>query len=439
MTDYIVGCDNIVGGESGLIEKVCKVFESKGHTAERLNVGPNFVQSSGLKNSSSGKVAVFIVGGSDIGTYVDFRDGIKNGYYHWKYAWFAFASWTASTWITKEDLKNKPLVRAHDDNFSSGSSIAPYIGKSADYFFQENKQYVNYVYGQTPEELAKKILAGGGDSDDEGDSSASSIKDAIKEVMSFWDGEVECYVRDDTMYIHKIKDPEEECDILLSEGINIASDSVSITDYNPDTVNFLTVHWPGGDDIVYRDESLIARFGEKPLELDAVKKVIVTEEQEKTVDTSSTDTSTTVDTTDTDTSSTTDTTDTTTTTTETTTVTKTEEVPVETYEEAVNFANIEWAKIKRDDGHTLELKTVGSDTIREGQWCRVYLPSFNLDQYMYITRVSQSDGDSGWECSLSLNDYPPSLGEYQEESSEDEEDEDLEELDADADVDTGDV
>ena len=106
---------------------------------------------------------------------------------------------------------------------------------------------------------------------------------------------------------------------------------------------------------------------------------------------------------------------------------------------AVNFANIEWAKIKRDDGHTLELKTVGSDTIREGQWCRVYLPSFNLDQYMYITRVSQSDGDSGWECSLSLTDYPPSFGEYQEESSEDEEEEDIEDVDADADVDTGEV
>ena len=430
----VVGCDINSGQDSNFQNTVCEKLESAGYTVEKLQIAPNPFAAYSYSGKAQGKYGVYIIAA---GTYsiADYHYGANKNKKSFKMAVFPI----------RTDLNSK-LQGDNWDEYPIGAD-ADYSGLPRDIvgktFKQMNemlKEDVRIVRGNTPDEMAKNVLAalGGKVSDDDKGSSASSIKDAIKEVMSFWDGEVECYVRDDTMYIHKIKDPEEECDILLSEGINIASDSVSITDYNPDTVNFLTVHWPGGDDIVYRDESLIARFGEKPLELDAVKKVIVTEEQEKTVDTSSTDTSTTVDTTNTDTSST-DTSDTTTTTTETTTVTKTEEVPVETYEEAVNFANIEWAKIKRDDGHTLELKTVGSDSIREGQWCRVYLPSFNLDQYMYITRVSQSDGDSGWECSLSLTDYPPSFGEYQEESGEEEEDEDIEDVDADVDADTGEV
>ena len=423
MTDYIVGCDNIVGGESNLIERVCKVLESKGHTAQRLSVGPNFVQSSGLKSSSSGKVAIFIVGGSDIGTYVDFRDGIKNGYYHWKYAWFAFASWTAHSWITKEDLKNKPLVRAHDDNFSSGSSIAPYLGKSADYFFQENKQYVNYVYGQTPEELAKKILAGGGEDSDDG-SSASTIKEAIKDILKMRDGEIECRVVNDTVFINKIPDPE-TAELSLIEGRDIIQNSINITDINPETINFLTVHWQGGEDIVFRDEKLIERFGEKKAEMDAVKRVVTTKESDSSSSSSSS--------TNTDTSST-STDNTTTTTTDTSsddssseTESSVEEVPCETLEEAQTFANTEWAKIKRDNGHTIECRVIGSPLWEQGKWVRVYIPSFDEDGYMYITKCSHSESaSSGWETNITLTDYPPGFGGPEEAKSEDEDEEESE-------------
>ena len=392
MTDYIVGCDNIVGGESGLIEKVCKVFEENGHTAERLNVGPNYVQSSGLKSSSSGKVAVFIVGGSDIGTYVDFLSGLKNGYYHWKYAWFAFASWTASTWITGEDLKNKPLVRAHDDNFSSNSDIAPYIGKSADYFFQQNKQYLNYVYGQTPEELAKKILEGGGDDTDDGGSSASTIKDAIKEVMSAWDGEVEAYVRDMKMYIHKIKLPEQDCDLLLAEGLNIESKSINIKDYCPNNINKLIVHWSNGEDIIIQDNTRIERFGEKVKEADATKKVLSNgggkeSDNEETEDKGY------------------------------------EELPAETYDEALEFARLEWNKCKRDDCHEIELSTIGGPEWQHGKWARVYIPSFDIDGYYYINRVSENQSATDYKASLSLVEYPPSFGEPEEETSDEGEEE----------------
>ena len=425
MTDYIVGCDNIVGGESNLIERVCKVLESKGHTAQRLSVGPNFVQSSGLKSSSSGKVAIFIVGGSDIGTYVDFRDGIKNGYYHWKYAWFAFASWTAHSWITKEDLKNKPLVRAHDDNFSSGSSIAPYLGKSADYFFQENKQYVNYVYGQTPEELAKKILAGGGEDSDDG-SSASTIKEAIKDILKMRDGEIECRVVNDTVYINKIPDPE-TAELSLIEGRDIIQNSINITDINPETINFLTVHWQGGEDIVFRDEKLIERFGEKKAEMDAVKRVVTTKESDSSSSSSSSNTDTSSTSTD---NTTTTTTDTSSDDSNSDTESSVEEVPCETLEEAQTFANTEWAKIKRDNGHTIECKVIGSPLWEQGKWVRVYIPSFDEDGYMYITKCSHSESaSSGWETNITLSDYPPGFGEVEEITDENEEDSDDETTD----------
>lgn len=354
MTTYCVGCDNIVGGEKNIIHKVAKVLEDAGNTCEELNVGPNFVQSKGLSGSSKGKVAVFIVGGSDIGTYVDFRDGLNNGYYHYKYIWFAFCSWTAKTWITGEDLKNKPLVRAHDDNFSSQSSIAPYLGKSADYFFSKNKGKMNYVYGQSPEELAKKILGEGVEGDDKNKSNErGEIKSAIKDVLYNWDGDVECFIRDDTVYIKKIPSPT-DAKLSLVEGVNIDLGSVSVTDYNPSTINILTTSFEDYD-LTIQDDYLIKRFGKIPSTVEMDKEIT-------------------------------------------------------TLKDAKKFLQREWNKLKRENGHSLELKTYGDSNWRQGEWCRVYLPSFNIDDYMYITKVSQEDSGE-WNCNLTLVDYPPGFGE----------------------------
>ena len=47
-----------------------------------------------------------------------------------------------------------------------------------------------------------------------------------------------------------------------------------------------------------------------------------------------------------------------------------------------------------------------------GKWCRVYIPSFKIDDYMYIANMSQDDSASDkWKCNLTLVDYPPSFGE----------------------------
>ncbi len=424
MTNYCVGCDNIVGGEKNIINRVAKVLEEKGHSCEKLNVGPNYTQSKGLQSSSKGKVAVFIVGGSDIGTYVDFRDGIKKGYYHYKYIWFAFASWTASTWITCKELKSRALVRAHDDNFSSGGSIAPYIGKSADYFFSKNKDVMGYVCGQTPEELANKILGGGSDSGDDGGkgSSGGSIKESLQKLLTHWDGQVECYIRGDTVCINKIRDPDSFHMGILQEGVNVFYDSVTLTDINSNTPNILEVEWTGGT-ITFRDEELIKRFGEIKSQMTAVRKEVVTTTVEKEVTTDSGDSD---EEGDEDTESTT----------ETTTETKTtvEEIPIDNYDEALEFAHLEWNKLKRDNGRQLELQTLGASNWKSGDWVKVVLPTFSINNYMYIIRTSQSLDNGDWTCNMTLVDYPPGWGkEVIEESSDEEEEEDEESSDEESD------
>ncbi len=104
-----------------------------------------------------------------------------------------------------------------------------------------------------------------------------------------------------------------------------------------------------------------------------------------------------------------------------------EEIPITTYEEAYDFAVREWNKIKRDNGRQLECQTIGSSNWICGEWCKVYLPSFDIDGYMYITRTSQTSEGGDWTCSLTLVDYPPGWGKEEvEENTEEESEEDSE-------------
>lgn len=404
---YYVCADNIDGKENTYINALCDAVKKKGHEAINGGVGPNTVQSHGLSSGASGQIGVFIVGGSDAGMYVDFRDGLKRGYYKYKMMWVVFASNTATTdkWITCNGLANTPLVRAWDDNYS-GSSIES-VGQTAKAYFDANSQYIKYACGKlgcTFDDVINNFLAGGGmGSDEDGDSGASTIKEAIKEVMSAWDGEVEAYVRDFKMYIHKIKLPEQVCNLVLSEGLNIESKSINIKDYCPNNPNKLIVHW-NGDDIIIQDNNRIERFGEKVKELDAVKRVLTTSATKK--DSSDEETTTSTD-------------------------KGYEEVPAETYEEALEFARLEWNRCKREDCHEIELSTAGGAEWQEGLWVRVYIPSFDIDGYYYISRVSENMSPTEWRASLTLVDYPPSFGEPEEETEEDEEEEETSEVEDD--------
>ena len=394
MSTYCVGCDNIDGHEKGYIQKVIQVLEKAGHTCENLGVGPNVVQSKGLKGNSKGKIGVYLVGGSDIGTYVDFAAGLKQGYYHYKYAYFAFCSWTAHSWITEQDLKNKPLVRAHDDNFSSGGSLSKWIGKSADYFFSQHKDIMDYVYGQTPEELGERIL-NGNTSSKNSSSSSSSIKEALKEVISAWDGDIECFVREDTVYVQKIADPT-TTKLSIIEFQDVGYDSISLTDINPQTPNILNINYKG---IAYeiKDEELIERFGENVKTISINDKDIENKIKEAKNN-----------------------------------IKKYQALKLKYKKNSKEYKRIEeyikknadktdknkilqeyiereWKKLQRDNGRTLELEVKGNSKWKGGQWVRVYLPSFNIDDYMYISKMSQDDSEE-WTCNLTLVDYPPSLG-----------------------------
>ncbi len=377
MASYYVCSDNIDGKENSRINAVVKALEKNGHSATNGGVGPNTVQSHGLGNGSKGQIGVFIVGGSDAGMYVDFRDGLKRGYYHYKQMIVIFASETATTdkWITCNGLANTPLVRAWDDNYS-GSSIES-VGKSAKTYFDANKEYISYACGKKGcsfEDVIQNFLSGntsGGSSDSKsGTSTASTIKDSLKKAVSGWDGDVEIRLINETVYVNKIPDPTKS-KLVVNEFENVQTDSVTVTDINPQTVNKLTMNFEDYQ-LVLSDDVLIKRFDEIAKEI-------------------------------------------------------TPDDTVKDYETALAFIQRECNKIRRDDGRQVELKIDGSMLFKVGQWVRAYLPSFYIDDYMYIIRMSNDeDGSNNWSTSLTLVDYPPSFGTYTEETTEEEEEEDSE-------------
>lgn len=100
------------------------------------------------------------------------------------------------------------------------------------------------------------------------------------------------------------------------------------------------------------------------------------------------------------------------------------EYPIDNYDEALDFANREWNKIKREDGRSLECQVLGGCSWKVGEWCKVYLPSFDVDGFMYITKTSQSSDEGEWSTNLTLVDYPPGWGkeELEKDSEDDSED-----------------
>lgn len=375
MTTYWVCADNIDGKEQSRIRALCDAIKKHGHSASNGGVGPNTVQSKGLSSSSSGMIGVFIVGGSDAGMYVDFRDGLKRGYYHYKHMKVVFASETATTdkWITCNGLANTKLVRAHDDNYS-GSSIES-VGQTAKQFFNANKQYISYACGKkgcTFQDVIDNFFSGSEDGDDssEDNSTPMTIKEALKKACSGWDGEVEINVRGDTVYVNKIHDPT-ETELVVNEFENVIYDSVTVTDLNPQTPNKITMQYQG-QTLMLKDDILIERFGEIKFEV-------------------------------------------------------TPDSFVKSQKDAIAYLQRIWNKIRRDDARQIELKVDGDLKWKTGVWTRVYLPSFKIDDYMYIIRSSQDeDGSNNWLSSLTLVDYPPSFGTYEEEEEEEETEEDTE-------------
>ena len=383
---YYVCSDRIDGKEQSYIQDVISELKAVGKQAESGGVGPN---KESLRNSKGSEdTVVFIVGGGRAGaTWASFVKSVED----YAHTIVAYAGWTSNPHVSCEAARTETLIAEWDSGgFYQSWMPSYYEGHTIVTFCEKYSSVLSFCCSdESASDLGKKIAngtCGGGTNDEQGGSSASTIKDAIKEVISYWDGEAECRVENDTVYINKVPDPS-KATLELKEGVNILADSVSITDVNPDNVNFLTVHWRGGSDIVKRDEALIRRFGERPLELEAVKRVTSSSSEESIEE-------------------------------ESTTTTQTEELPVETYSEALEFANVEWAKIRRDDGHTIECSHLAGTEWKVGQWVKVTIPTFDEDCYMYINKVNHSESDSGWESNVTLVDYPPSFGDPPEAEKE---------------------
>ena len=265
---------------------------------------------------------------------------------------------------------------------------------------------------------------------DDEDDEASSTDENETTYMSGWeglcdllkplDGQAMMVQRGDYVVIKRIEMPK-TARLWAYEGINVVDDSVSVTDYTPEIYNTFVIRWGEKfeNELEFTFNKHKQLFGERKIVIEAKKYSVVDEESEEKSDENSgggifdsifgsnsseedlKNTDTTGDLAykdDTDDSSNED-------------APETEEVPITDREEAIRFGLTQVGKAKREDGHTIELKVIGNSRWQMGEWCHVKLPSFNEDSYMFISKCSfESSPDSEYINSLTLVDYPPSLG-----------------------------
>lgn len=267
---------------------------------------------------------------------------------------------------------------------------------------------------------------------DEDEGEASSTEEGETTYMSGWeglcdllkplDGQAMMVQRGDYVIIKKIDMPQ-SARLWAYEGINVVDDSVSITDYTPEIYNTFIIRW--GESYENELEFIIDNhkklFGERKIVIEAKKISVVGEEEEEEEEDNSSGgifdmlfgsnndedknknedntpealgSDIGVGNTERDEEA-----------------PETEEIPITDRDEAIRFGLTEVGKAKREDGHTVELKVIGNTNWQMGEWCHVKLPSFNEDSYMFISKCSfETSPDSEFIHSLTLVDYPPSLG-----------------------------
>lgn len=418
MAHIIIGVDKnrSPSQDKAFQSDVAKALQKAGHTVEKLERDPNEFAKYSYSNKAKGKIGIYIIAA---GTYsiADFYYGAAKNNKSFKYAYFAI----------RGDLGVRPHNQSEFESSKIGAdadcpaSLCAHIkGMTFPAMNKKLKDKCQIVFGKTGKEMGEALVkAIGGDSsssssDDSKKSSGSSAKESIQKLLKHWDGDVECRIIGNRVLINKVREPQSSHSLLLQEGLNIFRDSIKITDVNPNTVNYLVVKWSEGK-ITIKDEELIKRFGTIKSEVEAVKKIIktTTKSSSDSSDDSSSDDDSSDSDSDDDSSSSSDDSSSESTETETTV----ENIPITKYKDALAFANTEWNKIKRDNGHTLECQVAGSPNWRVGEWVRVIIPSFGENGYMYITRASHSDDAGDWTCSLTLQDYPPGWGVEEVESS----------------------
>lgn len=364
MSTVILGCDRNGGNDSNWQNTVAKALEKQGHNVTKLSINPGPFANYSYSSKAKGKIGVYIMADS----LVSVAD-LAFGSTHFKYAYFIIRGDLGRPKMdSRSDFENNPIGRDSDCT-SICNKIA---GKTYPQMNEICKKKCQIVFGTSPKEGADELIKamGGKTSSSKSKSgnsasTGSSIKEALKKAVSGWDGDVEVRVEKDTVYVNKIKDPT-KTKLVINEFENVQYDSVTVTDINPQTTNKLTLNYKGYE-LTLQDDLLIKRFGENAETIEVDKFV-------------------------------------------------------KNYNDAVAFLQRAWNKIRRDDGRQVELKVKGDSKWKTGLWARVYLPSFYIDDYMYITRMSaDEDGTSNWSTSLTLVDYPPSFGTFEEEEESTEE------------------
>ena len=357
MSTIVIGVDrnNSPSNDIAFQNAVAKALEKAGHNVEKLEREPNAFASYSYSNKAKGKIGIYLIAA---GTYsiADFYYGAASGGGSFKYAYFGI----------RGDLSVRPHSQSEFESAHIGAdadcpaSLCAHIkGMTFPQMNEKLKDKCHIVFGKTGEAMANEIIkAMGGDTTDSSSksksSSGSTIKEALKKAVSPWDGEVEIRLVGDTVYVNKIPDPT-KTKLVVNEFDNVIYDSITVTDIIPTTVNILKLTYKDYE-LTLKDSDLIKRFGK---------------------------------------------------------ITKTIKAPatVKSLDDAKAYLNLEWNKIRRNDGRQVELKVHGSSKWKGGKWVQVYLPSFHIDDYMYIVKTShEEDSTNNWLTGLSLVDYPPSFG-----------------------------
>lgn len=365
MSTIVLGCDDNDGKNAEWQNTVASALENAGHTVEKLPIDPTpFGQYSygEAGYNPKGKIGVYIMADSLV-SVADLADGGTS----FKYAYFIIRMDLDLPRMSQPEHFNTSPIGRDSDCTSVCDRLA---GKTYAQMNELCKDKCQITWGRNPKEGAENLikLMGGeiASSDSNKESTGSSIKEALKKAVSKWDGDVEVRLIDDTVHVRKIPDPS-TAKITIDEFNNALYDSITVTDINSETINKLILEW-GDYELTLKDNTLIKRFGVKK------DKIKLEEEQAK---------------------------------------------EIKTLKDAKSYLQREWNKIRRDDGRQVELKVMGHPRWKTGIWCRVYLPSYFIDDYMYISKTSHDeDGSNNWNTNITLVDYPPSFGAYEEETSE---------------------
>ena len=456
MSKYVVVSDHSGKGDMQCIDNVAKVLEDAGHEVEKGGVDAN--SESRLRQEGKDTIGVFLVNGACLATFISISEMVKGG--NCSEVFFGMPKPIMSDPFNKHEnwTDESRKLKILDESWIPSDWHSKYSDKWTLQEASDNIEHITCVYGDSCEDVANNILNGATGGGDSGNSTSSSGEgsimsgwESITDLLKPLDGEAMVVVRGDAVIVKRIYPPE-ATQLWAYEGINIVADSVKISDYSPEIYNTFTIKWGASfeNEMEASFEKHKELFGERRTEINAVYEVPVN----STDDTGSADGSDTE--TGTGSESTTGSSGTDTGseqnedsglfgfvtnffgggddetqkqleeakqqaeqggTGSTGQEQETKEIPITDEAEAYLFALKQVGKARRKDGHKVECKVIGNKRFEVGEWCRVYIPSFNEDCIMFISKVSHDSGaDNEWITSLTMVDYPPSLGSGQSNS-----------------------